>query len=141
EKSYSSLMGLIVSFPDTAVVRRLWPVEPRTAGSGPRATYRPRRSHVRGRQRPLILEDRRGVGEVQPVLPKIVTSLVLVPLETAEQPYDMHNRTPTQGLEAGPARCVSFAMASETKLGPMARYVEDTLIVLQAISGPDQGDP
>jgi Asp-tRNA(Asn)/Glu-tRNA(Gln) amidotransferase A subunit family amidase len=27
------------------------------------------------------------------------------------------------------------------KLGPMARYVEDTLIVLQAISGPDQGDP
>src|SRR5688572_6030155 len=27
------------------------------------------------------------------------------------------------------------------KLGPMARYVEDTLIVLQAISGPDPGDP
>src|SRR5437867_6380981 len=91
-------MGLIVSFPDTAVVRRLWPVEPRTAGSGPRATHRPRRSHVRGRQRPLILEDRRGVGEVQPVLPEIVTSFVLVPLETAEQPDDMHNRTPTQGL-------------------------------------------
>src|SRR5439155_5391155 len=127
EKSYSSLMGLIVSFPDTAVVRRLWPVEPRTAGSGPRATYRPRRSHVRGRQCPLILEDRRGVGEVQPVLPEIVTSLVLVPLETAEQPDDMHNRTPTQGHHR------------PDKLGPMARYVEDTLIVLQAISGPDPG--
>jgi Asp-tRNA(Asn)/Glu-tRNA(Gln) amidotransferase A subunit family amidase len=27
------------------------------------------------------------------------------------------------------------------KLGPMARYVEDTVIVLQAISGPDKGDP
>ena len=27
------------------------------------------------------------------------------------------------------------------KLGPMARYVEDTLLVLQAISGPDPGDP
>ena len=27
------------------------------------------------------------------------------------------------------------------KLGPMARYVEDTLIVLQAISGPETGDP
>jgi Asp-tRNA(Asn)/Glu-tRNA(Gln) amidotransferase A subunit family amidase len=27
------------------------------------------------------------------------------------------------------------------KLGPMARYVEDTMIVLQAISGPDPGDP
>ena len=27
------------------------------------------------------------------------------------------------------------------KLGPMARYVEDTLIVLKAISGPDKGDP
>jgi len=26
------------------------------------------------------------------------------------------------------------------KLGPMARYVEDTMIVLQAISGPDPGD-
>ncbi len=26
------------------------------------------------------------------------------------------------------------------KLGPMARYVEDTLLVLQAISGPDPGD-
>jgi Asp-tRNA(Asn)/Glu-tRNA(Gln) amidotransferase A subunit family amidase len=27
------------------------------------------------------------------------------------------------------------------KLGPMARYVEDTLIVLKEISGPDPGDP
>jgi Asp-tRNA(Asn)/Glu-tRNA(Gln) amidotransferase A subunit family amidase len=27
------------------------------------------------------------------------------------------------------------------KLGPMARYVEDTMFVLQAISGPDPGDP
>jgi len=27
------------------------------------------------------------------------------------------------------------------KLGPMARSVEDTLLVLQAISGPDRGDP
>jgi Asp-tRNA(Asn)/Glu-tRNA(Gln) amidotransferase A subunit family amidase len=27
------------------------------------------------------------------------------------------------------------------KLGPMARYVEDTLVVLKAISGPDPGDP
>ena len=27
------------------------------------------------------------------------------------------------------------------KLGPMARYVEDTMFVLQAISGPDAGDP
>jgi Asp-tRNA(Asn)/Glu-tRNA(Gln) amidotransferase A subunit family amidase len=26
------------------------------------------------------------------------------------------------------------------KLGPMARYVEDTIVVLNAISGPDQGD-
>ena len=26
------------------------------------------------------------------------------------------------------------------KLGPMARYVEDTMLVLQAISGPDSGD-
>jgi Asp-tRNA(Asn)/Glu-tRNA(Gln) amidotransferase A subunit family amidase len=27
------------------------------------------------------------------------------------------------------------------KLGPMARAVEDTMLVLQAITGPDAGDP
>ena len=76
----------------------------------------------------------------------------------------------SSGSSAGPgaataAGCVGFAMASETggsiigpamrngvaglrptygrvpRTGAMTRHLEDTLIVLQAISGPDQGDP